>query len=60
MFYFPIDFVVSVKRVGCTRVVCEMNEDWSSQMDTSELTLDYNNSCDAEMAYKNIKESIIL
>jgi hypothetical protein len=59
MFYFPFDFVVSVQRLGCTRVVCQMNEDWSSQMGMNELALDYNNSHDAQLAYEDIKARIL-
>ena len=58
MFYFPFDFVLDVQRVGCTRVVCQMNEDWSSQMGMNELVLDHNNSSDAEGVYENIKKEI--
>jgi hypothetical protein len=58
MFYFPFSFVVGVQRVGCTRVVCQMNEEWSSQMGTNELVLDHTNPSDAEGVYQNIKKEI--
>jgi hypothetical protein len=59
MFYFPIDFVVSVERLGCTRVVCKMNSEWSSQNggETS-LILDYETPQMAQGVYESINENI--